>query len=416
MLGGANENKVHVRKPGSRDEGGIKPFPLIVAIVILTLTNSGAGQAKPFIPESEAQVLERLPTSLSANAHELGRMRTALRKDPHNIERAVTLARRYLEIGRAEGDPRFAGYAQAALRPWWNQPAPPPAVLLLRATLRQREHDFAGALEDLTRLVAVQPRNAQAWFTRAVVLQVRGDHANALRSCVALGTISNDLMATACTASVASLSGRATESYQLLERDLKNNSSADVQERLWVLTVLAEIAARLGRDREAEWYFEQGLALGVRDIYLLTTFADFLLEHDRPEQVRTLLKGNTRSDTLLLRLAIAEQRLNTPTSQVYQNTLRARYAASRLRGENRHLGDEARFNLHILEKPAEALTLAQKNWEVQRMPADAQLVLEAAVAARNPAAAQTILNWLDQTGLEDVRLAALSRSLGAIDQ
>ena len=57
------------------------------------------------------------------------------------------------------------------------------------------------------------------------------------------------------------------------------------------------------------------------------------------------------------------------------------------------------------------MQLALVNWSVQREPKDARLVLEAALAANRPEAARTVLDWLAETGLEDVRLAALSERL-----
>ena len=80
--------------------------------------------AAPFIPTDDAQVLERLPVSGDSQARELGQLRKALAKDPENLELAIEVARRYLKLGRAESDPRYHGYAQAALRPWWEQKDP----------------------------------------------------------------------------------------------------------------------------------------------------------------------------------------------------------------------------------------------------------------------------------------------------
>src|SRR5205823_8415508 len=81
------------------------------------------------------------------------------------------------------GDPRFFGQAQAALAPWWKQPDPPPQALLLRATLKQSTHDFMGALTDLDRVLAANPRDGQALLTRATVLTVQGRYAEARADC-----------------------------------------------------------------------------------------------------------------------------------------------------------------------------------------------------------------------------------------
>jgi hypothetical protein len=63
--------------------------------------------------------------------------------------------------------------------------------------------------------------------------------------------------------------------------------------------------------------------------------------------------------------------------------------------------------LHLLDRPRAALELARRNWATQREPADARILLEAALAANDPAAAQPVLDWLGRTGLEHVGLQAL---------
>src|SRR6185437_7036119 len=89
--------------------------------------------------------------------------RVDLARDPRNLALALDAARADVARGRAAGDPRYLGYAQAALAPWWDAPAPPVAVLVLRATIRQSLHDFDAALDDLRDAVTRDPGNVQAW-------------------------------------------------------------------------------------------------------------------------------------------------------------------------------------------------------------------------------------------------------------
>ena len=380
---------------------------------------AGSVSAAPFIPKDDTQVLERLRAPADPQARELRRLRERLAQDPGNLKLAIHLVRRYGEVGRAEGDPRYFGYAQSALRPWWDQAQPPPEVLVLRAFVRQGLHDFDGALEDLSRVLKVQPQNAQAWLTRAVVLEVLGDYEGALRSCLPLLRLSNVLVATTCISSAGSLGGQAEKSYDPLVQALQNSPSAKAQVRLWALTVLADIATRLGRDETAEQHFKQALSLGLRNTYLLSAYADFLLDQNRPQEVEALLKEDTRPDGLLLRLTLAEQLLDSPHLKNHVESLRARFAANRLRslqGDILHLRTEARFTLHVLNKPAKALQLAKKNWALQREPWDARLLLEAALRANDPAAARPVLDWLATSKLEDVQLQRLVRRVEDIQQ
>ena len=407
-----------VSPPGQLLPPFLAPMARVVITACFWLAVPAA--AEPFIPQDDAQILERLPARPADDPRlsQLRRLRAALAEDPADLELAIALGWRYVEIGRAEADPRYYGYAQAALAPWWRLPQPPPGVLLLRATLRQNRHDFAGALEDLERLLRIQPRNARAWLTRSVALQVRGDVEAAIDSCLPLRR-SDPLLAAGCVAGAAGLAGRAGESYELLRRTLENaalvsSPAATVERRLWALTTLAEIAERLGRNDAAERHFRDALALGRRDIYLLGAYTDFLLDRGRAREVVELLAGEVRPDALLLRLALAEAELGSPELEPHLETLRARFTEARRRGDGLHLGAEARFRLHLEDDARGALRVALDNWSHQREPIDARLVLEAALAANDPEAARPVLELLERTGLEDVRLDALSRRLAAL--
>jgi len=375
---------------------------------------SGVAVAAPFVPQNDAKVLERLRTApLDQTTRELRQLRAQLTREPDNLELAARLAKRYIEQGRAESDPRYYGRAQAALAPWWGLPEPPPVILILRATIRQNRHDFDAAMDDLSLTLKTDPSNAQAWVTRAVIFQVRGEYNEAKRSCLPLLRLSTELVTATCLSSVSSLSGQAAQSYKLLRRVFDNASSASSSERLWALTVLAEIAARTGQHLAAEGHFKQALALGLPDSYLLSSYADFLLDQGRFAEVVALLKDETRADALLLRLALAEQVLHAPALSGHVAALRARFAANRLRGDiaQIHRREEARFTLQLLKQADEALRLAQENWTIQREPLDARVFLESALAVKNPAAAKPVLDWLEETKLEDVQLTWLSQQL-----
>jgi tetratricopeptide (TPR) repeat protein len=387
----------------------MRPLVSSIFVTILVLGHSPPGQAAPYIPKHDAEILEQLPRSMGSSvARELQDLRDQLALEPNNLGLATRLARRYIELGRAEADPRYFGYAQAALKTWWDQPEPPVEVLVLRATLRQNRHEFESALSDLAKALAQDPRNAQAWLTRAVILQVQGHYPEALRSCLPLINLADTLLATACMSSSTSLSGQAGKSYELLLETLQSSQHASLEVRRWALTLLAEIAARMGDFKAAEQHFKAALGLGEQDAYLLAAYADLLLDQGRFEEVEGLLKDAIRIDGLLLRLALAERALGLTPFPLHLDSLKARFVASRKRGDTVHQGEEARFTLHLLKKPRAALQLAQANWAVQREPRDARILLEAALAAHDPQAAEPVLTMLERTAMEDIQLRRLA--------
>ena len=141
-------------------------YRLVFLSCLLSITC--ASWAVPYLPKSDAEILEQLPFKPNDPAmREIRELRSAVAAEPENLARAIKLARRYFEQAAAQGDPRFIGYAQATLKPWWDLPQPPPEVLVMRATLIQYRHDFEGALTDLQRAIERQPAEPRAWSLRA---------------------------------------------------------------------------------------------------------------------------------------------------------------------------------------------------------------------------------------------------------
>src|SRR5215470_3842876 len=164
----------------------------VFALVALALT----AQAAPYVPKDDSVVLEHLPVRPSDPvARELRSLRAELAVNPRRRDTAVRLAERYFALANAQGDPRYVGYAQAALKPWWDLPAPPLDALVMRAILKQYSHDFYGAMQDLRAATREDPGNARAWSWRAAIDMVQADYDQARRDCLALKDIETDLFA-----------------------------------------------------------------------------------------------------------------------------------------------------------------------------------------------------------------------------
>jgi tetratricopeptide (TPR) repeat protein len=374
---------------------------LVAAIWLVATAASGA----PFVPTDDARVLERLPGGTAAQLRQLKSMQAASAQSPNDVARATALATAHIRASRVEGDPRFLGYAQAALAPWWKDPAAPTPVLLLRATILQSSHQFTPALADLGRVLERDPKHAQALLTRATVLTVMGRYRDARIDCDRLAGIAPEIYKVVCIAAIDSVTGNAGPADEAVRRTLRTASRLDSAGRTWGETLLGEIAQRRG-DPAAEAHFRAALA-GERDIYVLGAYGDWLLDQGRAEEVVELLGNETRIDPLLLRLALAQAALKRPDAAASIETLGARYEASRARRDTSHQRDNARFELALAGNPRQALALALENWNVQREPADLRILAEAAAATGDAAALGVVKQWLTETGLEYPAVAAL---------
>ena len=379
------------------------------AIILLVASQAWA---TPYVPSEDAAVLERLPSRRGDPAMaELRRLRIALAASPRNADTATRLAQTYFDLANAEGDPRYVGYASAALKPWEGSDAAPAEVLFTRGLLRQYRHDFAAALKDFAGAIEREPGHVGAHAWRAAIFMVQADYRAAERECAALTEIASELMSTGCLAYIDATTGKTSGAYNRLSAALERRPNASAAARLWTLTRLAEMAWRLGDTALAQRRFDEALKLGVTDNFLLAAYADFLLEQGRPKDVVALLKDWTRSDTLLLRLAQAEKQLGSADAAAHIQALGDRFAAANLRGERLHMGEEARYLLDLKGDSRAALAVALENWKEQREPRDALVVLEAAIAARDAKAAEPVLKWLEETRFEGERMRRAAASL-----
>ena len=368
--------------------------------------------AAPFVPADDAQVLERLPDRNTAAQRELKRLREAVSAAPKDVAVAVALAEAYYRVSRSEGDPRYLGYAQAALAPWWNDPQAPSPVLVTRATILQSNHEFSRALTDLDLALKRDARNARALLVRATVLVVQGNHDAARGDCRTLRGLVAEINVAACLAGIDAITGKAQTAKTALERAAMALPNATPDTRAWVESLLGEIAQRQN-DAAAEQHFRAALAADPRDLYTLGAYSDWLLERNRALDVIPLVQNEARVDALLLRLALAQKALQRADAAATIATLRARFDASRARGDTVHRREEARFQLALLGDAQAALRLARENWKVQREPADVRVLAEVARATGDAWARETVRQWLATTGLEYPAVATMVNVAGS---
>lgn len=371
--------------------------------------------AEPRLPGSDSEVLERLPTRpTDPTARELTALRTAVQRaaqsTPADAAPATELGQRYFDLAMARGDPRYVGYAEAVIRPFDHAPTAP--LWVLRGQLLQYRHHFGEALHAFGAALALEPQLAAAHAWRGAIYLVQANYPLAQAECTALRALQRSSLYGACVGLVHAYSGQLAQAQVELHKALA--ATQDSGNRLWLLTRLGEVAAWRGQTAQAEAAYRAALALGVDDGYLLAAWADFLLDQGRPAEVLQWLGAWESSDTLLLRLALAEVRLKSPAAAAHIQALSDRFAAALLRGDTTHRAEEARFELQLRRNPQRAVELAAANYRVQREPRDARVLLEASIAAQNANAGQAARDWLARSGFEDRRLRQLGVASAAL--
>lgn len=365
---------------------------------LLALGATAAVRATPYVPTDDNEVLAHLSAGTTHTSQQV-RQQAAARLDV-----ALPLAQFYISQARATGDLRFLGYAEAVLARWISQSPPDPQALVLHATILQSRHSFAVALAELDVALRARPDDAQAWLTRATVLRVLGRYNEAAGACAQFARWADAGVSLICEQSIKGLAGHLETAYAALS-GLSTQGMLD-PERAWRDSELGEMAVRLGREADAERWFQKELAYSPQDFYVRAAYADLLLRQRRSTEVLTLLKGQESIEPLLLRLAIAQKQEHDPGLTRSSALLQAAFGAEAERGEAVHRREQARFLLEVQDRPEEALAAALANWAVQREPDDALILANAARAAGAPQQAQPALEFARSYGLRDVRLVA----------
>lgn len=398
------------------------PGALWAAVRALVLTGFFAGlppqaMAVPRIPAQASEVLESLPLRpTDAVARELSQLREELNRaassHPKDPAPATRLAQRYFDLALERGDPRYVGYADAVIRPFAGHDSAP--LWAIRGQLQQYRHGFEPALSSFSAALKVDPQFAAAHAWRGAIYLVQADYPAALLECHALQRLERTALANGCLGLHSAYTGKLAQARAYLQQAL--SATQDPGNRLWILTRMGEVQAWQGQPAAAEQSYRQALALGLDDAYLLAAWTDFLLDQQRPAEVVKALKNWESSDGLLLRLALAETELGLPQARAHVQALGDRFAAARQRNDTTHRAEEARFLLNLKGNAVQALAVAAANFQVQREPRDARIVLEAALAAGDAKAAQAARAWLQSSGFEDARMRSLSARLAGAPQ
>ncbi len=376
---------------------------LRVMVFLLTLCVCFAAMAQrpaAFVPSDPDTVIERLPRGYAAV---LAMPQKATSPSTSTLEQA----RRLLATAAQTGDARLAARADALLSrfPADDQRSD---VLRMRAFSAQHRHDFAQAKVLLDRLIARDPRAGDARLTRAQIHLLAGRLDAARADCAALVLSVDASSGMLCVAMVSLRQGQYSAAAGAVDRWLEQKADGAREERRYALTLRAEIAGRAGDD-DADKYFREALALAPDDVRTLAAYARYLRGAGREREVETLLREHRGHDGLQLQRALALRVSAPETSAAIANSLENNYAIARKLGRAPEVRDEAEFMLTLRGKPQQALTLAQYNFRDQRDEEDVDLLVRAAMAARQPEALKPLREWAKSQRLPLTNVAEAQR-------
>jgi Tfp pilus assembly protein PilF len=352
------------------------------------------------VPEDDSLVVLRVVSSPKQQALiALEREVDARPSDPIALQALIDA---YLRFGRHTAEPRYFGRAEALLAPRVTGARPTPGWALRMADIWQYRHEYDKALGLIEQVLAADPYQSQALLMRAAIRQTQGRFDLVHADCRTLLTRGEATLGTTCLAQALSMTGKLAQAQRLLTSLLARAGELPAAQRVWMLTALADTEERLGQTGRAETALRAALESDADAHYARLALADLLLDNDRAAEVAALLAPMPQTEGALLRLAEAQRRLAAPEREAA--LLSQRFEEASRRGERLHRRDLARLYLNVRADRQAALSWALENWNEQREPADARLLAQAAVAAGDRASLDTLRQWREQTGYEDVRL------------
>lgn len=366
----------------------------------------------PYRPASDDQVLERLPATPLMDRSEMATLRQQLRSQPDNARLAGAAALAYLKMGNSVGDPRYFGYARAAIAKWWEDDRAPAELIRIRAKLKEKDHRYGDAIADLESLLTRVPGDTRAWIEVANLYRVTGDYSKSREACKSIEPHANAQEISICRIPLMISNGQCDEAKAQLETMLPASEKDSPALVKWIFLMQADAARVKGDTKIALRKFEDAFDRDPDDSYIKRAMAEFLIDQNQPTAALALVRDHTNDNGLLLLAAIAARRSgDMENSRKWQQELAIRFEEIRLRGSEPHGRFEARYLLELKDDADEALTVALANWDRQKEARDSRNVLDAAIAAGKSIAAKKVIEFLTASNCEDVELLQRIKTL-----
>lgn len=391
---------------------GFRWKPCCKALLILVSGVALSAWAQPrLIPAPDSIVL---PASVHAQNNQAGSLREVereWRKNRNDLPAALNYARAVFLLGLTEGDLRWYGSAKAALQPWWGAATLPADGLFLRALVKQGFHDFKGGIEDLSAAIAIDPAQPEYWSWRFSLHLLTSNMAAARTDCDAIGQRFGSDEGQACAATLMYRTGQAQQAIPLLNRlvDLPDYQGPFTQD--WLRYHQGEAYRTAGQYTQAIAVWEKHVQARPNSHLVKLTLTELLNQQGQFAKAKRYSEAASPTDALLVQALLASRGLKDGDTQRLADLFENRMNNQALRGESLIERPTMVYLITYGRDVAQGLKLAADNWSTQNEPADAVLLVQAALKANQPKLAAPVLGWMATTGYTDPVLKALADEL-----
>lgn len=391
---------------------GFRWKPYCKGLLTLVMGVSLSAWAQPRLTPAPDQIV--LPASVHAQNNQAGSLREVereWRKNRNDLPAALNYARAVFLLGLTEGDLRWYGSAKAALQPWWSAATLPADGHFLRALVKQGFHDFKGGIDDLSAAIAIDPAQPEYWSWRFSLNLLTANMAAARADCDAIGQRFGRDEGQACAATLLYRTGQALQAIPLLNRlvELPDYQGPFTQD--WLRYHQGEAYRTAGQVAQAIAVWEKHVQARPDSHLVKLTLTELLNQQGQFAKARRYADSASPTDALLVQALLASRGLKDGDTQRLAALFENRMSNQALRGESLIERPTMVYLITYGRDNAQGLKLAVDNWSTQNEPADAVLLVQAALKANQPKLAEPVLGWMVATGYTDPVLKALTEEL-----
>lgn len=341
---------------------------LFLTIVFFLLTEPTAIEVQGSVNKDDYFILK---PDLPADT-ELEKSIEMMRINPSNTNR-LKLASLYLKGSKMPGFGDWFHYGEALLAQYDTEYGLDISYLLLLSDMKQQQHQFEQALQVLNKIFKQQPQHAQASLIAARIYLAVDNTKLAQNACNRLMT-RDIFLFSVCSFEVLGRKGEWQQAYNSLFDLYSKHFELDTELVIWIQGILAEQAEQLGYlDTALEWLTP---ILDQAPTSLWLKWADLSLKNDNAlhvyEKLTNLALVDSLEDSLMLRLAIAEQHLKRPAH--FQTIIHERMALRLIREDEDHAADMVHYFLTLKPEAQLALKWAKINYKSAKEPDDKKLL------------------------------------------
>lgn len=390
-------------------------FALAQLVPLPAAANVAQVQAR-YLPAPNAVVLSTSVHAVSDGTASLRSLDQAWRRNPQDQAAALAYARAVFLIGLTEGDLRWYGSAKAALQPWWTAASLPADGYFLRGLVKQGFHDFSGGIADISQAIALDEARPEFWSWRFALHLLVSNMDAARQDCASIGRLFGADELAVCQSILQYRSGQAGAGAARFKQLVALPDYAGPLAQDWLRLHWGEALRTAGQYDEAIQVWQAHLTKrpGAHPIRL--ALAELLNAQGRPAAAKTVANVPNPSDALLVQSLLASRALQDGETARLAAQVAARFGSQALRNESLIERPQMVYLIHDGQDTQAGLAMALANWRDQQEPADAVLLLQAALLTHQPKAGAGVIDWMRKTGYTEPALAALVQRVQAHPQ